>query len=69
MGTLAEVSSERISETKVAKGNDIKATVYREVSAPKTLADPKPLRSGPLTLVVWTLYAGLTLAMLAVLRR
>ena len=52
VGTLAEVSSERISETKVAKGNDIKATVYREVSAPKTLADPKPLRSGPLTLVV-----------------
>jgi hypothetical protein len=32
--------------------------------------EPKPLRNGLLTLVgVWALYAGLTLTMLAVLRR
>ena len=69
VGTLAEVSSERISETNAA-GYDVRATVYGEVSPPKTLADPKPLRSGFLTLVVvWVLYAGVTLAMLVVLRR
>jgi capsular polysaccharide biosynthesis protein len=69
VGTLAEVSSERISETNAA-GYDVRATVYGEVSPPKTLADPKPLRSGLLTLVVvWVLYAGVTLAMLVVLRR
>jgi hypothetical protein len=68
VGTLAEVSSERISETNAA-GYDVRATVYGEVSPPKTLADPKPLRSGLLTLVVWVLYAALTLAMLVVLRR
>ena len=69
VGTLAEVSSERISETNAA-GYDVKATVYGEVSLPKTQADPKPSRSGLLTLVVvWVLYAGVTLAMLVVLRR
>ncbi len=69
VGTLAEVYSERISETN-ATGYDVRATVYGEVSPPKTLADPKPLRSGLLTLVmVWVLYAGVTLAMLVVLRR
>ena len=69
VGTIAEVSSERISETNAA-GYDVRATVYGEVSPPKTLADPKPLRSGLLTLVVvWVLYAGVTLAMLVVLRR
>jgi capsular polysaccharide biosynthesis protein len=68
-GTLAEVSSERISETNAA-GYDVRVTVYGEVSPPKTLADPKPLRSGILTLVVvWMLYAGVTLAMLVLLRR
>ena len=69
VGTLTEVSSERISETNAA-GYDVRTTVYGEVSPPKTLADPKPLRSGLLTLVVvWVLYAGVTLAMLVVLRR
>ena len=69
VGTIAEVSSERISETNAA-GYDVRATVYGEVILLKTLADPKPLRSGLLTLVVvWVLYAGVTLAMLVVLRR
>jgi capsular polysaccharide biosynthesis protein len=69
VNTLGNVASERISETSVA-GRNLTATVYEEARVPKPPPYPKPLRNGLLTLVaVWVLYAGLTLALLAVLRR
>jgi capsular polysaccharide biosynthesis protein len=69
VNTLAKVASERISETSVA-GSNLTATVYKEARVPKPPPDPNPLRNGLLTLVVvWVLYAGLTLALLAFLRR
>jgi capsular polysaccharide biosynthesis protein len=69
VNTLAEVASERISETSVA-GKNLKATVHEEARVTRPIPDPKPLRNGLLTLVaVWTLCAGGTLALVAVLRR
>jgi capsular polysaccharide biosynthesis protein len=69
VNTLAKVASERISKKAVA-GSNLTATVYKEARVPKPPPDPKPLRNGLLTLVVvWALYAGLTLVLLAVLRR
>ncbi len=46
------------------------AAVWEEAQVPPAVPEPKPLRNGLLTLVgVWALYAGLTLAMVVVLRR
>jgi capsular polysaccharide biosynthesis protein len=67
VNTLAVVASERLSE---AVGKNLTAVVWEEAQVPPAVPEPKPLRNGLLTLVgVWALYAGLTLAMLAVLRR
>ena len=67
VNTLAVVASERLSE---AVGKNLTAVVWEEAQVPPAVPDPKPLRNGLLTLVgVWALYAGLTLAMLVVLRR
>src|SRR5215207_4562123 len=67
VNTLARVASERLSE---AGGKNLTAVVWEEAQVPPAVPEPKPLRNGLLTLVgVWVLYAGLTLAMLAVLRR
>src|SRR5215218_11273007 len=67
VNTLASVASERLSE---APGKNLSAVVWEEAQVPPAVPDPKPLRNGLLTLVgVWALYAGLTLAMLVVLRR
>ena len=64
---LAKVASERLSE---AVGKNLAAVVWDEAEVPPAVPEPKPLRNGLLTLVgVWALYAGLTLAMLVVLRR
>ena len=64
---FARVASERLS---VAPGKNLTAVVWEEAQVPPAVPEPKPLRNGLLTLVVvWALYAGLTLAMLAVLRR
>ena len=64
---LARVASERLS---VAPGKNLTAVVWEEAQVPPAVPEPKPLRNGLLTLVgVWALYAGLTLAMLVVLRR
>ena len=64
---FARVASERLSE---APGKNLTAVVWEEAQVPPAVPDPKPLRNGLLTLVgVWALYAGLTLTMLAVLRR
>ena len=64
---LARVASERLSE---APGKNLTAVVWEEAQVPPTVPEPKPLRNGLLTLVgVWALYAGLTLAMVVVLRR
>src|SRR5215207_3365802 len=64
---FARVASERLS---VAPGKNLTAVVWEEAQVPPAVPDPKPLRNGLLTLVgVWALYAGLTLTMLAVLRR
>ena len=64
---LARVASERLS---VAPGKNLTAVVWEEAQVPPTVPEPKPLRNGLLSLVgVWALYAGLTLAMLVVLRR
>ncbi len=71
VNTLAKVASERISQTSQAEsGEALTASVYEEARVPRAIEDPKPLRNGLLTLVVvWALCAGLTLAMLVVLRR
>jgi capsular polysaccharide biosynthesis protein len=67
VNTLARVASERLS---VAPGKNLTAVVWEEAQVPPTVPEPKPLRNGLLTLVgVWALYAGLTLAMVVVLRR
>jgi capsular polysaccharide biosynthesis protein len=67
VNTLARVASERLSE---AVGKNLAAAVWEEAQVPPAVPEPKPLRNGLLTLVgVWALYAGLTLAMLVVLRR
>src|SRR5687767_15154378 len=67
VNTLARVASERLSE---AGGKNLTAIVWEEARVPEKVPEPKPLRNGLLTLVVvWALYAGLTLAMLVVLRR
>ena len=67
VNTLARVGSERLS---VAVGKNLMAAVWKEAQVPPAVPEPKPLRNGLLTLVgVWALYAGLTLTMLAVLRR
>ncbi len=67
VNTLARVASERLSE---AGGKNLTAVVWEEARVPEKVPEPKPLRNGLLTLVgVWALYAGLTLAMLVVLRR
>ena len=67
VNTLARVASERLS---VAPGKNLTAVVWEEAQVPPAVPEPKPLRNGLLTLVgVWALYAGLTLAMLVVLRR
>ena len=67
VNTLASVASERLSE---APGKNLSAAVWEEAKVPPAVPEPKPLRNGLLTLVgVWALYAGLTLAMLVVLRR
>ena len=64
---FAGVASERLSE---APGKNLTAVVWEEAQVPPAVPEPKPLRNGLLTLVgVWALYAGLTLTMLAVLRR
>src|SRR5918994_7444426 len=64
---LARVAAERLS---VAPGKNLTAVVWEEAQVPPAVPEPKPLRNGLLTLVgVWALYAGLTLAMLVVLRR
>ena len=62
VNTLASVASERLSEV---PGKNLAAIVWEEARVPPAVPEPKPLRNGLLTLVgVWTLYAGLTLAML-----
>jgi capsular polysaccharide biosynthesis protein len=67
VNTIARVGSERLS---VAVGKNLTAVVWEEAQVPPAVPEPKPLRNGLLTLVgVWALYAGLTLAMLVVLRR
>jgi capsular polysaccharide biosynthesis protein len=67
VNTLARVASERLSE---AVGKNLTAVVWEEAQVPPAVPEPRPLRNGLLTLVgVWALYAGLTLAMLVVLRR
>ena len=67
VNALARVASERLSE---AVGKNLAAVVWEEAQVPPAVPEPKPLRNGLLTLVgVWALYAGLTLAMLVVLRR
>ena len=67
VNTLARVASERLS---VAPGKNLTAVVWEEAQVPPAVPEPKPLRNGLLTLVgVWALYAGLTLAMVVVLRR
>jgi capsular polysaccharide biosynthesis protein len=67
VNTLARVASQRLSE---APGKNLTAVVWEEAQVPPAVPEPKPLRNGLLTLVgVWALYAGLTLAMLSVLRR
>src|SRR5918995_4805117 len=67
VNTLARVASERLSES---PGKNLTAVVWEEAQVPPAVTEPKPLRNGLLTLVrVWALYAGLTLTMLAVLRR
>ena len=67
VNTLAMVASERLSE---AVGKNLTAVVWEEAQVPPAVPETKPLRNGLLTLVgVWALYAGLTLAMLVVLRR
>jgi capsular polysaccharide biosynthesis protein len=67
VNTLARVASERLSES---PGKNLTAVVWEEAQVPPAVTAPKPLRNGLLTLVgVWALYAGLTLTMLAVLRR
>jgi capsular polysaccharide biosynthesis protein len=64
---FASVASERLSE---APGKNLTAVVWEEAQVPPAVPETKPLRNGLLTLVgVWALYAGLTLAMLVVLRR
>ena len=67
VNTLARVAAERLSES---PGKNLTAVVWEEAQVPPAVTEPKPLRNGLLTLVgVWALYAGLTLTMLAVLRR
>jgi capsular polysaccharide biosynthesis protein len=67
VNALARVASERLSE---AVGKNLAAVVWEEAQVPPAVPEPKPLRNGLLTLVgVWALYAGITLAMLVVLRR
>src|ERR671913_901081 len=67
VNALARVASERLSE---AVGKNLAAVVWEEAQVPPAVPEPKPLRNGLLTLVgVWALYAGLTLTLLAVLRR
>jgi capsular polysaccharide biosynthesis protein len=67
VNTLARVASQRLSE---APGKNLTAVVWEEAQVPRAVPEPKPLRNGLLTLVgVWVVYAGLTLAMLLILRR
>ena len=67
VNALARVASERLSE---AGGKNLTAIVWEKAKVPPAAPKPNPLRNGLLTLVgVWTLYAGLTLATMVVLRR
>ena len=67
VNTLAGVAAERLSE---AGNKNLTAVVWEEAQVPPAVPEPKPLRNGLLTLVgVWALYAGLTLAIVVVLRR
>jgi capsular polysaccharide biosynthesis protein len=67
VNALARVASERLSE---AGGKNLTAIVWEKAKVPPAAPKPTPLRNGLLTLVgVWTLYAGLTLATMVVLRR
>jgi capsular polysaccharide biosynthesis protein len=67
VNALARVASERLSE---AGGKNLTAIVWERAKVPPAAPKPTPLRNGLLTLVgVWTLYAGLTLATMVVLRR
>jgi capsular polysaccharide biosynthesis protein len=67
VNALARVAAQRLSE---APGKNLTAVVWEEAQVPPAVPEPKPLRNGLLTLVgVWALYAGLTLAMVVVLRR
>ena len=67
VNALARVASERLSE---AGGKNLTAVVWEKAKVPPAAPRPNPLRNGLLTLVgVWSLYAGLTLAMMVVLRR
>ena len=67
VNVLARVASERLSE---AGGKNLTAIVWERAKVPPPAPKPTPLRNGLLTLVgVWTLYAGLTLATMVVLRR
>ena len=67
VNTVAGVAAERLSE---AGGKNLMAAVWEDAQVPPAVPEPKPLRNGLLTLVgVLALYAGLTLAMLVVLRR
>jgi len=61
VNTMAEVSSERISET-----SNLTATVYKKARVPDypTPVSPKPLRNGLLTLV-----AGLALSAVLIVGR
>jgi capsular polysaccharide biosynthesis protein len=64
---LARVASERLSE---AGGKNLTAVVWERAKVPPAAPRPNPLKNGLLALVgVWTLYAGLTLATMVVLRR
>ena len=66
--TSAQV--EALREWIAASGKNLTAVVWEEAQVPPAVPEPKPLRNGLLTLVgVWTLYAGLTLAMLVFVRR
>jgi capsular polysaccharide biosynthesis protein len=66
VNTMAEVSSERISETSRTAGSDLTASVYEKAVVPDnpTPVSPHPLRNGLLTLVTGlVLCVGLVVAL------